>query len=101
MVNRMASEQEGTGAVERATELSEDMIQALEDGGRAAIQAVSRFLVTVEETLPQVEGARTAEKKITESALEMAQQLVHTQSEFLHKVVDSAGKSGSGSENKK
>jgi hypothetical protein len=101
MVNRMASEQEGTGAVERATELSEDMIQALEDGGRAAIQAVSRFLVTVEETLPQVEGARTAEKKITESALEMAQQLVHTQSEFLHQVVDSAGKSRSGSEGQK
>ena len=101
MVNLMASEQEGTGAVERATELSEDMIQALEDGGRTAIQAVSRFLVTVEETLPQVEGARTAEKKITESALEMAQQLVHTQSEFLHKVVDSAGKSLSDSEGKK
>ncbi len=101
MVNLMASEHERMGAVERATELSEDMIQALEDGGRAAIQAVSRFLVTVEETLPQVEGARTAEKKITESALEMAQQLVHTQSEFLHKVVDSAGKSRSGSEGKK
>ena len=101
MVNLMASEHEGTGAAERATELSEDMIQALGDGGRAAIQAVSRFLVTVEETLPQVQGARTAEKKITESALEMAQQLVHTQSEFLQKVVASAGKSLSGSEDEK
>ncbi len=101
MVNLMASEHEGTGAVERATELSEDMVQALEDSGRAAIAAVSRFLVTVEETLPQVEGARRVEKKITESALEMAQKLVHTQSDFLRKVVDSAGKSLSKSEDEK
>jgi hypothetical protein len=89
----MASEHEATGAVERATELSDDLIQALEDSGRAALEAVSGFLVTVEEALPQVEGARRVEKRITESALEMAQQLVHTQSEFLRKVVDSAGKS--------
>ena len=33
------------------------------------------FLVTVEEALPQVEGARRVEKKITESALKMAERL--------------------------
>ena len=87
--------------MERATELSEDMIQALEDGGRAAVEAVKLFLVTVEEALPQVEGARRVEKKITESALKMAEQLIHTQSEFLQKVVDSAGKSLSRSEEEK
>ena len=87
--------------MERATELSEDMVQALEDGGRAAIEAVKLFLVTVEEALPQVEGARRVEKKITESALKMAEQLIHTQSEFLQKVVDSAGKSLSQSEEEK
>ena len=59
------------------------------------------FLVTVEEALPQVEGARRVEKKITESALKMAEQLIHTQSEFLQKVVDSAGKSLSRSEEEK
>jgi len=101
MVNQMASEHEGTGAVERATELSADMVQALEDGGRAAVEAVSRFLVTVQEALPQVEGARSAEKTITESALKMAEQLIHTQSAFLQKVVASAGKSLSGSEDEK
>ena len=87
--------------MERATELSEDMVQALEDGGRAAVEAVKLFLVTVEEALPQVEGARRVEKKITESALKMAEQLIHTQSEFLQKVVDSAGKSLSQSEEEK
>jgi hypothetical protein len=101
MVNVMTSKHEGAGAVERATELSEDMIQALEDGGRAAVEAVKLFLVTVEEALPQVEGARTAEKKITESALRMAEQLIHTQSAFLQKVVASAGTSLSSSEDEK
>jgi hypothetical protein len=72
-----------------------------EDGGRAAVEAVKLFLVTVEEALPQVEGARRVEKKITESALKMAEQLIHTQSEFLQKVVDSAGKSLSRSEEEK
>jgi hypothetical protein len=93
----MASEEHETrGAVERATGLSDDVIQALEDDFRGASEAVEQFLVTVQEALPQVEGARTAEKKITESALKMAQQLVHMQSEFLQKVIDSAGKSLSG-----
>jgi hypothetical protein len=95
------SEQETTGVVERATELSEDMVQALEDGGRAAVEAVRLFLVTVEEALPQVEGARKQEKKITESALKMVHDLIHTQAEFLRKAVDSASKSLSRSENEK
>jgi vacuolar-type H+-ATPase subunit E/Vma4 len=98
----MASEEHETrSAVERASQLSDDVIQALEDDFRGASEAVSRFLVTVEEALPQVEGARTAEKRITESALKMAQQLVHAQSQFLQKVIDSAGESLSRSEAEK
>jgi len=99
MVISMASEQEPTSAeeprsaVERAAELSEDVVQALDDDARAAIRAVEQFLVSVEEALPQGEGMRSAEKKITESGLKMAQQLVHAQAEFLRKVVESAGKS--------
>jgi ABC-type transporter Mla subunit MlaD len=98
----MASEEHETrSAVERASQLSDDVIQALEDDFRGASEAVSRFLVTVQEALPQVEGARTAEKRITESALKMAQQLVHAQSQFLQKVIDSAGESLSRSEGEK
>ena len=89
----MASEHEPTSAVGRAAELSDDVIRALDDDARAAIKAVEQFLVSVEEALPQGEGMRSAEKKITESGLKMAQQLVHAQAEFLSKVVDSAGKS--------
>jgi hypothetical protein len=101
MVNLMANEHETTGKVERATEFSEDVIQALEANGRAAVEAVGRFLVSVEEALPQAARARGVEKKITKSAVEMVQQLVETQSEFLVKVVDSAAKSLSRSEDEK
>ena len=44
---------EPRGAVERATELSDEMVQALEDSARAAVEAVERFLVSLEEALPQ------------------------------------------------
>ena len=84
--------------MERAAELSEDVVQALDDDARAAVKAVEQFLVSVEEALPQGEGMRTAEKKITESGLKMAHQLVHAQAEFLRKVIDSTAKSLSTSE---
>jgi hypothetical protein len=58
-----------------------------------ATKAVEQFLVSVEEALPQGEGMRSAEKKITEAGLKMAHQLVHAQAEFLRKVIDSASAS--------
>ena len=80
--------------VERATELSDEVLESVEAGQRAAIEAAGRFLVTVEEALPQeVQGTP---KTITESGLEMADRLVHTQYDFLRKVINSAGKSLSG-----
>jgi oligoribonuclease (3'-5' exoribonuclease) len=83
--------------VERATELSDEVLEALEAGQRAAIEAAGRFLVTVEEALPQeVQGTSEVAKKITESGLEMADRLVYTQYDFLRKVINSAGKALSG-----
>jgi hypothetical protein len=80
-------------AAKRTTELSEDVLQELEDGARSAIEAVRKFLGTVDEALPPPGEGPSRREEITDSALEMAQRLVHTQSEFLRKVVDSAGKS--------
>ena len=80
--------------VERTTELSDEVLESLEEGQRAAIEAAGRFLVTVEDALPQeVEGTSEVAKKITESGLEMADRLVHTQYDFLRKVIDSIAKS--------
>lgn len=83
----------GKDTVERTTELSEEVLRELEDGAHSAIEAVRKFLGTVDEALPPDRAGRSRAEDITDSALEMAQRLVHTQSEFLRKVVDSAGRS--------
>jgi hypothetical protein len=80
-----------TPAVERTTELSEDVLQDLEDG-RTTIDAVRKFVATVDEALPPHGEGPSRREEITDSALEMALRLVHTQADFLRKVVDSAGK---------
>ena len=80
--------------VERTTELSDEVLGSVEEGQRAAIDAAGRFLVTVEEALPQeVEGTSEVAKKITESGLETADRLVHTWYDFLRKVIGSTSKS--------
>ncbi len=83
--------------VERTTELSDDVLRDLEDGAHSAIEAVRKFLGTVDEALPPDRDGQSRAEEITDSALEMAQRLVHTQAEFLRKVVDSAGRSLGGS----
>jgi hypothetical protein len=88
-------------AVGRTTELSDDVLQSLDDGARSAIEAVRKFVETVDRALPPRGEGPSRREEITDSALEMAQRLVHTQSEFLRKIVDSAGKSLSRSDDGK
>ncbi|HST34225.1 MAG TPA: hypothetical protein VLJ80_11985 [Solirubrobacteraceae bacterium] len=84
---------EKESTIQRSTELSEDVLKSLDDGARAAIDSVRKFVETVDRELPSRGGSPSKREEITDSALEMAQRLVHTQAEFLRKVVDSAGKS--------
>jgi hypothetical protein len=82
-------------AVDKTKELSEEVLDSLEKGQRAAIEAVRKFVDTVDHTLPALphgEGP-TKRQEIVDSALEMADRLVHAQYELIHKVIDSAGKS--------
>jgi hypothetical protein len=91
---RVAPKEHGaTSAVERTTELSEDVLQSLDAGARTAIEAVRKFVDTVDKALPRNGKGPSRREEITDSALEMAQRLIHTQADFLRKVVDSAGKS--------
>ena len=69
------------------------MVKSLDDGARSAIEAVRKFAETVDRALPPRGESPSRREEITDSALEMAQRLVHTQSDFLRKVIDSAGKS--------
>jgi hypothetical protein len=91
---RVAHREHGArSAAQRTTELSEDVLRSLDDGARSAIDAVRKFVDTVDRALPPRGEGPSKREEITDSALEMAQRLVHTQADFLRKVVDSAGKS--------
>jgi len=80
--------------VERTAKLSDDVLKSLEASERVAIDAVGQFAITLEEELPhEIVNTSDVAKKITESSLEMADRLVHTQYEFLRHVVDSGAKS--------
>ena len=79
--------------VDRTAELSEDVLKSVESGQRAAIEAVRKFVDTVDEALPGIGEGASRRQKVVDSAMEMADRLVHTQYDFIRKVVDSAGKS--------
>jgi hypothetical protein len=89
---RSATAARSATAVDKTKELSEEVLDSLEEGQRAAIEAVRRFVDTVDHALPHGEGP-SKRQEIVDSALEMADRLVHTQYDFIHKVIDSAGKS--------
>jgi hypothetical protein len=84
----------GARVVDRASDLSDEVLKSLEAGERAAIEALGQFVITIEEALPQ-EVASTSEvaKKVTESGLQMADRLVHTQYDVVRDVIASAAKS--------
>jgi hypothetical protein len=79
-------------AVDRTSELSEEVLKSLESGQRAAIEAVRKFVDTVDQALPALGERPSRREEVVDSAMEMADRLVHTQYEFLRKVVQSAGK---------
>ena len=92
---RTATAPRPAGKVDKTKELSEEVLDSLEKGQRAAIEAVRNFIDTVDHALPALphgEGP-TKRQEIVDSALEMADRLVHAQYDFIHKVIDSAGKS--------
>ncbi len=69
------------------------MLESVEKGQRAAIDAVRKFVDTVDQALPAHSQGPSKRQEIVDSAMEMADRLVHTQYGFIRKVIDSAGKS--------
>ena len=78
-------------SVARTTELSEDVLKSVESGQRAAIDAVHKFVDTVDKALPALGDRPSRRQEIVDAAMEMADRLVQTQYDFLQKVVHSAG----------
>ncbi len=88
-----SKKREQASAVDRTTKLSDEVLKSVESGQRAAIEAVQKFVDTVDEKLPALgDGHPSRRQEIVDAALEMSDRLVRTQYDFLRKVVDSAGK---------
>jgi hypothetical protein len=80
--------------VDRTSDLSDEVLQSVESGQRAAIQAVHKFVDTVDETLPSLGDEHPPVRQdLVDAALDLADSVVHTQYDFLRKVVHSASKS--------
>lgn len=80
----------GRDAIDRTADLSDEVLKSVESGQRAAIDAVRKFVDTVDEALPAVGERPSRREKVIDAALEMADKLVGTQYEFLRSVVSSA-----------
>jgi len=98
---RHAAESRRATRVDRTTELSDEVLKSLESGQRAAIEAVRKFVDTVDEKLPALGERPSRRQEIVDSAMEMADRLVHTQYDFIRDVVRSAGKALSRPDEKK
>lgn len=86
------TQDEQASPVERTSELSEEVLKSLESGQRAAIEAVRKFVDTLDEALPAIGERPSRRQEIVDAAMEMADRLVHTQYDFLRHIVQSAGK---------
>lgn len=76
--------------VERAADLSDDVLKSVEAGQLAAIDAVRKFVDTVDEALSAKDDRSSRRETVIDAALDMADRLVTTQYEFLRSVVRSA-----------
>lgn len=80
-------------AVDRTAEMSEDVLKAVEAGQRAAIEAVRKFVDTVDEVIPAIGERPSRREAVIDAALDMADKLVTTQYNFLRSVVRSVDRS--------
>jgi hypothetical protein len=87
--------------VDKTTELSEQWLEQVKTGQRAALEAVRKFMDSVDKALPAHGEGPSRRQEVIDSALEMSQQLVKTQYDFLRDVVHSAGKALGASGEKK
>lgn len=75
------------GAQDRTSKFSEQILEQVETGQRSAIDAVRRFVGSVDQALPLAGDSPSKPHDVIDSALEMSDRLVQTQYDFLRGVV--------------
>jgi len=87
----MAESTEKKTVAERVADLSEEVLESVESGQRAAIEAVRKFVDTTdEETSDLVDASTLSHSAIVEAAMELADELVRTHVQFLRSVFNNA-----------
>lgn len=81
------------GAVARTADLSGEVLKSVEAGQRAAIEAVRKFVDTVDAALPAIGDRPSRRESVIDAALDMADKLVTTQYDFLRSIMRSAERS--------
>lgn len=76
--------------MEQAADLSDEVLESVEDAQRAAIKAVRKFVDTVDDVIPALGDRPSRRETVIDAAMDMADKLVTTQYEFLRSVVRSA-----------
>jgi flagellar capping protein FliD len=76
----------------RSAGLPHELLKSIEDGQRAAADAVRKFVETVDNALPLRGESAAKRQEVVESALEMTERLVQTQFDVLRRVMRSAGR---------
>jgi hypothetical protein len=79
-------------SVDRGTELADQVLEQLKNGGQNVIGAVRRFVGSVDDALPGSEDGRSRGHDIVDSALEMSDRIVESGSEAIRGIVKSAGR---------
>lgn len=87
--------------VERTAELSEQVLAQVKGSQKKAIEAVRKFMESVDEALPPHDENPSRRQEVIDSALEMSERLVQTHYDFLTGVVHSAGEALGASSGKK
>jgi hypothetical protein len=79
--------------VDKPTELSEHVLEAVKNSQQGALEAVRTFAASIDQALPLHGEGPSKRQDVIDSALAMADRLVQTQYDFLSTLIRSAGKS--------
>jgi hypothetical protein len=94
------TEDTGKNVVDKTADLTEGVLKAVEAGQRAALDAVRKFVETIDKTIPEVGASPSQRQTVIDAALDMADKLITTQYNFLSSIVQNVDRSVSKSAGK-
>lgn len=79
--------------IDRSVEVTDQVLEQLENGGQQVIGAVRRFVTSVDDALPGSDDGPTRAHDVIDSALEMSDRIVEVGGDAIRGIVQSAGRS--------